>query len=281
MGINNRGQTLIGTVAAIVLMGYLVFLITGLGQKVNEVSERSNDSNEVATLLDNLTDKVKSTPYKEIPNKWNNASCTDLDGKYCFTSKPDVNDYYSNVELKIYENKDKSKPVVESNVSKAYIYSFSPPKVHVALHADDHFTGSITTDDKADNGRKIGSEAYYDNWEPLWQFDQLLYDNVDTQYVHIHAWNNNGSGWGNCGLNMQVTLDKPYYRFPNGKQYIDTRTGWQYFHLRTDGFGGADKPIKHGAWHSYGPGTIWREDAIVAHIWVSLPIYLNTSSVEL
>ena len=104
---------------------------------------------------------------------------------------------------------------------------------------------------------------------------------IENGGISFHAWNNNGSGWGNCGLNMQVTLDKPYYRFPNGKQYIDTRTGWQYFHLRTDGFGGTDKPIKHGAWHSYGPGTIWREDAIVAHIWVSLPIYLNTSSVEL
>ena len=232
--------------------------------------------------------EIKNHPYKKLPDKYNNDKCIPLDDKFCYKSSVYVDSYtkyYSVVNVEIFTQNDISIPIEKMSISRTFIDTFSPPQITIKVQVDDHFYGYLSKNDNLAGRSYIDSAGYSDNWEPVWTYQETLYNDVPVQYVHVLAWNANGSKDENYGARMWISLNKQFYKFPNGKQYIDTVNNWQYFKLSPTTFGRDYIPYeqinRRGSQTSYGPGTVWLPNTVWGPVYISMPVYLNESSAEL
>ena len=83
---------------------------------------------------------------------------------------------------------------------------------------------------------------------------------------------------------MWLELDKLFYKFPNGRQKMDSISDLKDFNVRISGWNGEYIPndqIKQITWHSYGVGTFWQPFSTYDPVYVSIPIYINTFKIEI
>lgn len=278
--------SLLSTLMGMLMLGVFTISFVLVMNNLAKAKNFSEKENTHLNVKNEIIEDIKSTPYKDLEKKYSGENCVPVGSNYCY--KPSISfskdKFYANVSAEIFKTNDTNNPIDSLNVSRAFIKYFSPPQIKVRVFADDHFTGTITKNDLTLGTRYIGSEQYYDNWATLWTFDEILYDDVNVQYVHIQAWNNNRGDWGGCGVKMWLDLDKPFYEFGNKKQHIDSINNQEYFNLGITGWNGnylpANKRMKN-SWHAYGAGTFWRDDSFWGPVYISVPVYLNTSSIEI
>lgn len=145
----------------------------------------------------------------------------------------------------------------------------NPPLLRTTIHADDNFHAYLS--------------KYPANTGIEWDYDQdwnhgmyssmkaiQLEEDVNNYYLQIKAWNDDGDSIiENASIQIEAATNKPYYVFDNGKNYISTATGPQYFMISRNGFG-ETIPFNQVA---RGHGAIWTNDNAYGTVYVTLRLH--------